>query len=411
MEAPDGETTDHRSTEELVASGDRRISTNYSPASVVFDHGEGVYLYDRDGNAYLDFLAGIAVNCLGYDHPALVDAIREQAARCTHVSNAFYTAEQVELLEALTARTFADRVFFCNSGAEANEAALKLARRYQSEVAGEPDRKTIVSMEGSFHGRTMGAITATGQSKYHAGFEPMLPGVEYMPFGKLEAIDRHVGDQTAAVFVEPIQGEGGVRPADRTFLEGLRKRCDETGALLVFDEVQTGVGRTGELFAYQDFGVEPDIMCLAKGLGGGTPLGATLASDEIFKGWKPGSHASTFGGNPLVCRAAKTVLEVIDEQNLCENARQRGQQLRDGLRELQAEFDVIDDVRGRGLMVGAECGDPASDIVDLARDEGLLINTAGGDTLRFVPPLIVTEGDVDEALDRLERALAEQSGG
>ena len=394
-----------RTTEELLSSGDRRNSPSYGPARMILDHGEGVRLYDRDGNEYLDFVAGIAVNCLGYNHPRLTEAICSQAKRLLHVSNLFFSAEQVDLMDALCQRSFADRVFFCNSGAEANEAAMKLGRRYQKVIAGEPDKFEIVTMKKSFHGRTMGAITATGQPKYHKGFEPMLPGFEYAEFNNLESVAEKVGEKTAAVLVEPVQGEGGIRPADPAFLEGLRELCDEHGARLIYDEVQTGVGRTGSLFAYQGYGVAPDIICLAKALGGGTPIGAMMATEEVFEGWTKGSHASTFGGNPLVCRAARTVLEVIEDDDLLENAHERGEQLKKGLRRLAERFEVIKDVRGRGLMVGAECGEAARDIYLECRNQGLLINTAGGDTLRFVPPLIVTADDVDEALTRLERAL------
>ncbi len=390
---------------ELLAIGDRRNSPNYAPAPIVFEQGEGVWLTDRKGNRYLDFLAGIAVCSLGHAHPRLTEALHDQVDRLLHVSNMFYTAEQIELMEALAQRSFADRIFFCNSGAEANETAFKLARRYQSRVAENPDKTTILSMKSSFHGRTLAAITATGQPKYHDGFAPLVPGFEYLPFNDASALEDRMGDDVAAVVVEPIQGEGGVRPADPEFLKTLRQLCDDTGALLIFDEVQTGVGRTGSLFAYQHFEVTPDIMSLAKGLGGGVPIGATLATDEVWQGFKRGSHASTFGGNPLVTRAARVVLEVIDEQNLLENAQQRGEQLRRGLRQLAQTYDVIGDVRGVGLMVGAECGEKAGEIVSLARDEGLLINSAGGNTLRFVPPLVVSEDDVEQALRRLERAL------
>ena len=394
-----------RSTSDLLEAARRHNSPNYSPAEIIFDHGEGMYLYDREGRAYLDFLGGIAVNCLGYDHPELTEALCRQAERSLHVSNLFYSEPQIELLETLSERSFGDRVFLCNSGTEATEAAMKLAKRFQEKVAGRKNKKEIVSMEKSFHGRTMGAITATGQPKYHEGFTPLVPRVTYTPFNDAEAARQAIGERTAAVIVEPVQGEGGVRPARRSFLQALRERCDQTGALLIFDEVQTGVGRTGHLFAYEGYDVEPDIMALAKGLGGGMPIGATVATERAFEGWKPGSHASTFGGNPIASTAANTVLEVIERDDLCANARQRGTQLRNGLEALAETHDVIDDVRGRGLMVGAECREGASDIMDYCRDEGLLLNTAGKNTLRLVPPLIVTESDVDEALTRLERAL------
>lgn len=398
-------TSMERSTSDLLEAARQHNSPNYDPAAIIFDHGEGVHLYDRDGEAYLDFLGGIAVNCLGYNHPALTEALSGQAERVLHVSNLFYSEPQIELLERLSDRSFGDRVFLCNSGTEATEAAMKLARRFQAKVAGEEKKNEIVSMEKSFHGRTMGAITATGQPKYHEGFQPLVPSIDYTPFNDAEAAREAITERTAAVIVEPVQGEGGVRPAQRSFLQALRDRCDETGALLIFDEVQTGVGRTGHLFAYEGFGVEPDIMALAKGLGGGMPIGATVATERAFEGWTLGSHASTFGGNPMATTAANTVLETIERDDLCENARHRGQQLREGLEELAETYEVIEDVRGRGLMVGAECREGASAIMEHCFDEGLLLNTAGKNTLRLVPPLIVDESDVSEALTRLDRAL------
>jgi predicted acetylornithine/succinylornithine family transaminase len=318
----------------------------------------------------------------------------------------FYTAEQIEFMEALCTRCFGDRVFLCNSGAEATEAGMKLARRYQYAAKGDEDRSKIVAMQNSFHGRTMGAITATGQPKYQEGFQPLVPNFEYMPFNDESAVDEYIDTETAGVILEPVQGEGGIVPAERSFLQAVRERCDDVGAVLIYDEVQAGVGRTGSLFAYQGYDVEPDIMCLAKGIGGGTPLGAMVSTNEVFEGWKLGSHASTYGGNPLVCAAGLTVLNVIERDNLAENARIRGEQLRDGLRDLADAYGVISDVRGRGLMCGAEVGEEAGEIVEHARSERLIINTAGGETLRLVPPLIVSEQDVADALNRLDRAFA-----
>ncbi len=395
-------TDDH---DDLIALGNRLNSTNYGPAPVIFERGDGVWLEDDQGQRYLDFVAGIAVCALGHRHPALVEALSDQVDRLLHVSNMYWTREQIALMQRLVDRSFGDRVFFCNSGAEANEAAFKLARRYQARVANRDDKTTILSMKKSFHGRTLAAITATGQPKYHDGFAPLPPAFDYTPFNDLDALKERFDDSIGAVIVEPIQGEGGIKPADPEFLQGLRDLCDDHQALLIFDEVQTGIGRTGKLFAYETFGVTPDIMSLAKGLGGGVPVAATLATEEVWKGWKRGSHASTFGGNPLATRAASVVLDVIEQQDLLANARDRGLQLQRGLRKLASTFEVITDVRGEGLMVGAQCGDAASEIVALARDEGLLINSAGGDTLRFVPPLIITENHVDDALARLKRAL------
>jgi predicted acetylornithine/succinylornithine family transaminase len=395
-----------RSTQELLAIADRTNSTTYAPARFVLDRGEGVRLYDLDGNEYLDFVAGIAVNALGHGHPELTRAIQEQAAKLLHVSNMFVNEPQIELMEYLTEHSFADRVFLCNSGTEATEAGMKLARRWQKTVGQAPQRTDVLSMKKSFHGRTMASLTATGQPKYHKGFEPLVPGHRYAEFNDLDSVAAAIGPNTAAVIMEPVQGEGGIRPSSPEFIEGVRELCDNEGVLLIFDEVQAGVGRTGSLFAYQGYGVAPDIICLAKGLGGGVPVGAMMATERVYSGFERGSHASTFGGNPLASTAALTVLRIIERDQILENVSARGEQLRAGLRELAQRYDVIREVRGRGLMVGAECGDEAGAIALACRDEGLLINTAGGNTLRFVPPLVVTEADVDEALERVERGLA-----
>jgi predicted acetylornithine/succinylornithine family transaminase len=398
-----------KETEKLVQSGKRHNSTGYSPVPIIFEKGEGVHLFDSEGNKYLDFLGGIAVNALGYNHPELTATLKEQAERVCHVSNLFYSEPQVELLEKLCDMTFADRAYLCNSGAESTEGGLKLARKYQKDIAEQPDRVEFISMRNSFHGRTMGAITATGQPKYQRGFEPLVPGFKYGEFNDLESVERLVDDKTAGVIVEPIQGEGGIVPAELEFLKGLRRICNESGALLLYDEVQTGMGRTGSLFAYQEYGVQPDILWTAKGLGGGTPIGATIAKQRIFDAWKPGSHATTFGGNPLVSAAGKTVLDVIERDKLTANATERGVQFRKGLESLAEEFDFMTDIRGRGLMLGAECGEYTDDVVEAARQRGLLFNSAGGDTLRFLPPLIIEPEHVETALQRLEGALRDVS--
>lgn len=394
-----------RPTDELLALGDRLNSPTFYPARMILDRGEGVWVWDLEGNKYLDFVAGIAVNSLGHRHPRLMAALREQVGKIMHVSNLFYSAEQIELLEALTQRSFADRVFLFSSGTESTETALKLARRYQTVAQEKPEKYHFVAFNNSFHGRTIGAITATGQPKYHQGFEPLVPGFSYAEFNNLEDVAAKVGPQTAAVILEPIQGEAGVFPAEPEFIKGVREICDKHGALLILDEVQTGVGRTGSFFAYEQMGIVPDIVCLAKGLGGGVPVGATLATEEVFRGFTKGSHGTTFGGNPLAAKAALTVLEVIDEENLVDNARQRGAQLREGLQALTDRFDFLNSVRGRGLMLGIACGEHAPKIVAEAQKQGLLINTAGGRALRFVPPLIVNEEEVAEALKRLEKTL------
>lgn len=395
-------------TKELLATGDRTGNPSYAPARLVLERAEGMYVYDRDGNAYLDFLAGIAVNCLGNCAPAIVEAVQRQAATLLQISNVFYSDVQIRFQDKLTAGCFGDRVFLCNSGAEANEAAIKLARRYQSAVKGRA-RSTIITFEKSFHGRTLAAITATGQPKYHKGFEPMVPGFAYAKFGDLASVEALADSETVAIMVEPIQGEGGVQPAPEGFLAGLREICDRTGALLVFDEVQTGVGRTGHLYAYQHFGVTPDIMTLAKGLGGGVPIGATVATEEVFQGFTRGSHASTFGGNPLACAAAEVVLDHVGDASFLERVREVGAYLRTRLASLDSPIAILA-VRGVGLMVGAEVGaEVAGRVAAAARDHGLLINTAGGHTLRFVPPLTATKADVDTAIERLSAALLQAS--
>lgn len=398
------------STSELTAVGDAHNSTSYSTGLPVLVRGEGARVWDRDGNEYLDFVAGIAVNALGHNHPKLVAAITQQAARLIHVSNMYYTEPQIGLLADLTSGSFADRVFLCNSGAEANEAAIKLARRYQHVVRGDKERSNFVTMKHSFHGRTLAAVTATGQPKYHKGFEPLVPGFAYADFNDLESVRALVDSRTAAVIVEPVQGEGGVRPADDAFLRGVREICDAAGALLIFDEVQTGIGRTGTLFAYEGYGVVPDIMTLAKGLGGGIPIGACLGTDEVFKGFEKGSHASTFGGNPLACAAARVVMAEVTTSGLLANVVEQGGALREGLRRVAGANPDLVEVRGRGLMLGVECAaGTAADLVTACRDQGLLVNLAGPDTVRFVPPLMISAQDVASAVQRFEAAVVKWS--
>lgn len=396
---------DKVSTEEMLKVGDATGHTGYAPARMVVTRGEGVHLYDHEGRQYLDFMAGIAVNCLGHCHPRITAALQAQAGQLLQISNLFYSDVQIRLQKRLIDSCFADRLFLCNSGAEANEAAIKLARRYQRVVKGE-DRTEIITFNKSFHGRTLAAITATGQPKYHKGFEPLVPGFVYADYNDLASVESRIGSQTVAVMVEAIQGEGGVRPATPEFLQGLRALCDKHGALLIIDEVQTGVGRTGYNYAHQMYGVTPDIMSLAKGLGGGVPIGAMVASETVFAGFVRGSHASTFGGNPLMCAAAEVVLEEIDNDEMRNHVREVGAYLKESLENLQGEIK-IKEVRGAGLMVGAEVGEIAGEVVLAARKKGLIINTAGGIVLRFVPPLIITREDVDAAMAILKEAMAD----
>lgn len=390
----------------FLARASASVMDTYKRVPVVFESGEGCYLRDTDGKRYLDFVAGIAVNTLGHAHPRLTEALSEQCGRLMHCSNLYWTESQVALAESLTLASGLSRAFFCNSGAEAVEAAIKLARKVRTDAVG-PDCTHIIAMTGSFHGRTYGALSVTGQSRYHAGFSPLLPDVTHVPFNDMDALRAHLLPRTAAIILEPIQGEGGIRPAEPDYLRAVRALCEETGVVLIFDEVQSGIGRTGTLFAFQQAGVRPDILVLAKGLGGGFPIGAILASERV-DAFTPGDHASTFGGNPLACTAAQTVLDLIEEEGLLSNVVERGKQLRKGLLTLQQRYpDAIRDVRGMGLMQGIELTSPAEPIVTECRRRGLLLVGAGANVIRFVPPLIVREEQVAEALNSLESALVE----
>ncbi len=399
---------------ELIKSGRATMSPSYNPRPLVLERGQGVRVYDIDGRSYLDFLAGIAVNLLGYGHPSLTEALRSRIETgLLHTSNGFFTAPQVQLQCALVENSFADRVFLANSGAEANEAAIKLARRYQRTVANTP-RFEIITFENSFHGRTIGALSATGQPKYHEGFEPLVPGFLYARFNDLAHVESLIGEHTAAIMLEPVQGEAGVFAADQAFMSGLRDLCDKHGILLILDEIQCGMGRTGRLFAHEQYGVEPDIMTLAKGLGGGVPIGAMLARDSVFAGFVPGSHATTFGGNPVAATAALTVLGEVTAPGFCERVKALGDMLRSGCEEIAAAHEVVTEVRGLGLMLGiAVDGGPsvAGAVADECRARGLLVNAAGGRAVRLVPPLVITEADIEEALSILGAAFAAVTGG
>jgi acetylornithine/N-succinyldiaminopimelate aminotransferase len=396
-------------TESLVESGNRTMSRNYAPAPIIMSHGEGPWLWDTEGRRYLDFLAGIAVSALGHNHPAMVAAIADQASRVMHISNAFWSEPQIALQDRLTALSGLDRVYMCNSGTEANEAAIKLVRRWQRVVRGTP-RFEIITFSGSFHGRTYASISATAQPKYHAGFEPMVPGFVYAAFNDLASVESLIGPHTAGILVEPVQGEGGVTPATPEFLKGLRQICDREGLALMLDEVQTGIGRTGTWFAFEQFGILPDVLSLAKGLGGGFPVGAMLASAELSEGFTRGSHASTFGGNPLGSRVALTVLEQIASQNLLENARLQGELFRQSAREKLASSPLVREVRGLGLLNGIELSaspEATTRAIGMARSKGLLCNVAGTTVLRFVPPLLIDSSHVEHAVHIVGDVLAE----
>ena len=367
--------------------------------------GEGVYLYGEDGEQYLDFAAGIAVNALGHGHPKLVDAIAKQAATLMHVSNLYGSPQGEHFAQRLVDSTFADTVFFTNSGAEAVECAIKTARRYHF-ANGNPQRHTLITFNNAFHGRTLGAISATNQPKMRDGFEPLLPGFAYAPFDDLEAALALIDENTAGFLVEPIQGEGGLRPASMEFLQGLRKACDEHGLLLVLDEVQCGYGRTGKFFAHELYGVKPDIMAVAQGIGGGFPLGACLATEEAAKGMVAGTHGSTYGGNPLAMAAGEAVLDVIQEPGFLEHVEAMGQRLRSTLEQMIPNFDhLFEEVRGHGLMQGLKMKSDSRRFVAHCRDNhGLLLVAAGENVIRILPPLVIDESHITEFATKLSDA-------
>ena len=391
-------------TQTAVEQSDRYLISTYRRAPVAFAGGQGVWLTDVEGRRYLDFVAGIAVCALGHNHPALTAAIRAQAARLLHVSNLYVIPEQTALARWLVEHSALDRAFFCNSGAEANEAAIKLARRYwhRKDVA----RFEIVVAQQSFHGRTLGTLAATAQPKYHQGFAPLPPGFVPVPFDDLDALRAAITPATAAIMLEVVQGEGGYRFPSPSYLPMVRRVCDEQGLLLILDEVQTGVGRTGRWFAYEHFSITPDIMTLAKGLGGGVPIGALLATEPVASAFQPGDHGSTFGGNPLACAAALAVVETIERDGLVSRAAEIGGYLVERLRALAERMPAITDVRGLGLMVAVDLSVDAAQVITAARDRGLLVNAVQPKTLRFAPPLIVTHQEVDQAVDILDGALA-----
>jgi len=376
----------------------------YARVDLAFERGEGAWLIATDGERYLDFTSGVAVNALGHAHPHLVEAVTEQAKKLWHVSNLYRIPEAERLAGRLCAASFADVVFFANSGAEAMECAIKMARKYQS-VSGKPERYRIITFEGAFHGRTLATLAAGGQKKYLEGFGPVVEGFDQVPFADLEATKRAIGPETAAILIEPIMGEGGVRVVPPEFLRALRRLCDEHGLLLVFDEVQTGVGRSGQLFAYQQSGVSPDIMALAKALGGGFPLGACLTTAEAAKGMVAGTHGSTFGGNPLAMAAAGALLDVVLADGFLERVRRTALILKQKLAEIRDRHPaVIAEVRGEGLLVGLRAVVPSSQLVDELRAEKMITVAAGDNVVRLLPPLIVSEDEVADAVRRIARA-------
>ena len=388
----------------IMALADQHIMNTYRRAPIALVKGEGAKLWDASGREYLDFVAGIAVCNLGHSHPKVVKAIKKQAKELMHVSNLYYTKPQGEVAALLTKHSFADKAFFCNSGAEANEAAIKLARKYAHENLGA-DKFELITMKDSFHGRTMATITATGQEKFQFGFTPLLDGFTYAPFNDPAALEAAISPRTCGIMLEPIQGEGGVIIPDDGYLANVREICNRHKILMIVDEVQTGIGRTGKLFAYEYSGVKPDIMTLAKALGNGFPVGAMLATDEVARAFSPGNHASTFGGNLLAMAAAKATLKTLIKDGVLDHCQKMGNYFLAKLHDLKARHAFISEVRGRGLMLACSLTIDGADIVQSCQEKGLLINCTGGKTLRFVPPLIVEEKDIDAAISILDDVM------
>jgi len=389
----------------LMALSEQYVAHTYARYPVVLVRGKGTRVWDQEGEEYLDFVSGLAVCNLGHCHPRVVKTIQGQAEKLIHVSNFYYIEPQIQLASLLCKHSFADKVFFCNSGAEANEGAFKLARKFGKEKTGK-DRYEIITMEGSFHGRTLATLTATGQEKFHKGYEPLMPGFKYVPFNDIGAVKKAIDPKTCAVMVEPIQGEGGVNCPSEGYLKALREICDENKLLLMFDEVQVGMGRTGKLFAYEHEGVEPDILTLAKSLAGGVPIGALLIKKEISDGFKPGDHASTFGGNPLASAAGVAALTAILEEGMLENCRKMGDYFLSELDKMKNKFPFIKEVRGKGLILGMELKMDGSSMVKEMLKKRVLINCTMGNVLRFLPPLIVTKEEIDRVVAALEEVFS-----
>lgn len=387
-----------------LALGQQYVMNTYGRFPLVITDAKGVYVYDETGKKYLDMCAGIAVNALGYGNEKLVSAIQEQAQHILHISNLYYTPEQVAAAKILVENSEFDKVFFCNSGAEANEAAIKLAKKYGKQKS--PNKVQLITMEHSFHGRTCGALTATGQEKYQKNFYPLMPEVVYAKYNDIESLEALISENTCGVLLEVIQGEGGIVPGQAEYLQQVEALCKKYDALFMIDEVQTGIGRTGKLFAYENFGIHPDVVSMAKGLGGGVPIGAMMCNSkaDVFV---PGDHASTFGGNPLVTTAAKVVLETLINDNLLDHVKEVGDYLQSSLNTLKEEFEQVTDVRGIGLMQGIEVTCMPKDIINKCIELGMLVVGAGSNVVRFVPPLIITKAQIDEAMTILRKALSE----
>ena len=397
-------------TNDFQAAAAQHLFNTYGRNPIMLVEGRGSKVRDSNGREYLDFIAGLAACPLGHGHPGLAQALCDQAKKLVHVSNLFHIEPQIRLAELLTANCFADKVFFCNSGAEANEGAIKLARKYFHD-RGEHDRYHVVTMADSFHGRTLATLAATGQTKYRNGFEPAVEGFSHVPYGDIKALEQAVSARTAAVLLEPIQGEGGVKMPGPDFLHQVRTLCDDKGCLMMLDEVQTGMGRTGKLFAHQHSDIVPDVMTLAKGLAGGVPIGALLATDKVSKAFVPGTHASTFGGNPLACAAGLTVLGEILSDGFLVSVQEKGAHLRSRLEDLADRHNLVREVRGVGLMQAVDLKQPGAALATAMRDKGVLVNCTAETVLRFLPPLIVTKEEIDEMTAILDSVLSEGEGG
>ncbi|MTI85689.1 MAG: acetylornithine transaminase [Firmicutes bacterium] len=395
------------STQEIMELTEKYIMKTYGRLPLALVKGQGSRVWDAEGNEYLDFVGGLAVDSLGHCHPAVVDAVTEQARTLMHVSNLYHIEPQAHLARLLVENSCCGKAFFCNSGAEANEAAIKLARKYAKFKRGQ-DKFEIITALKSFHGRTLATITATGQAKFQQGFEPLPEGFKYVPFNDLAALEEAIGPHTCAVMLEPVQGEGGVNAAHQSYLEGVKEICDQKGLLLIFDEVQCGLGRTGKLFAYQQYGVEPHIITLAKALGGGFPIGAMLAQDEVAQAFQPGDHASTFGGNPLACAAGVAVMETMLEEGFMAKVNAAGLYFKKWLDVLAGKYNFVKEVRGMGFLLGMELTIEGTGIVSKCQEKGLLINCVNGNTLRFIPPLNVERAQIDRAVEILDGVLSKE---
>ena len=390
--------------EAIIQLTGRHVATTYGRFPIALVKGKGTRVWDASGKKYIDFVSGLAVNNLGHCPPAVVQAIRKQAGTLLHVSNLYHIEPQSRLAAQITQLSFADKVFFCNSGTEANEAAIKLVRRYHHD-RGDTGRREIITMGNSFHGRTLGSLSATAQKKFHQGFQPLVPGFKYVPFNDPAALESALSKKTAAVLIEPVQGEGGVHVAEKSYLKRLKKLCAENGALLIFDEVQTGFGRTGKLFAYEHYGVRPDLMTIAKGMASGVAIGALAGTKKVMATFMPGTHAATFGGNPLACQAGMATLETIADETFLANAAATGGYFSGRLQELKQRFPAIREVRGLGLMLAIELDRPGAGIVQECLQRGYLINCVQDKTLRFLPPLIVTRKEIDGLIKALASIL------